>query len=108
MSYHFTLSMIPLALGALISFAMAFYTWQNRQAIGATSFAIMMLMLYEWEICYIFQLAGTDLHTKFFWDQLMFVGVVATPVAWLSFALEYTRRKRWLTVRRLVLLSIFP
>ncbi|HSK88549.1 MAG TPA: histidine kinase N-terminal 7TM domain-containing protein [Anaerolineales bacterium] len=108
MSYQFTLSMIPLALGALVSFAMAFYTWQNRKAIGATSFAVMMLMLYEWEICYIFQLAGTDLPTKLFWDKLMFVGVVATPVAWLAFALEYTRRKTWLTAGRLISLSIFP
>lgn len=108
MSYQFTFSMIPLALGALVSFAMAFYTWQNRKAIGATSFAIMMLMLYEWEICYIFQLAGTDLPTKLFWDKLMFVGVVATPVAWLAFALEYTRRKSWLTAGRLISLCIFP
>lgn len=108
MSYQFTLSMIPLALGALVSFALAFYTWQNRKAVGATSFAVMMLMLYEWELCYIFQLAGTDLPTKLVWDKLMFIGVVATPVAWLSFALEYTRRKRWLTVGRLILLSIFP
>jgi PAS domain S-box-containing protein len=100
--------MIPLALGALVSGAMALYTWQNRKAIGATPFAIMMLMLYEWEICYIFQLAGTDLPTKLFWDKLMFVGVVATPVAWLAFALEYTRRRHWLTLGRLAVLSIFP
>ncbi len=108
MSYQFTVSMMPLALGALISGALALYTWQNRQAIGAAPFAIMMLMLYEWEICYIFQLAGTDLPTKLFWDKLMFVGVVATPVAWLAFALEYTRRKAWVNARRLAALSIFP
>lgn len=108
MSYQFTLSMIPLALGALVSGAMAFYTWQNRKAIGATPFAIMMLMLYEWEICYIFQLAGTDIPTKLFWDKLMFVGVVTTPVAWFAFALEYTQRRTWLTLGRLALLSIFP
>jgi PAS domain S-box-containing protein len=100
--------MMPLAFGILISGALALYTWQNRQAIGATSFAIMMLMLYEWEICYIFQLAGTDLPAKLFWDKLMFVGVVATPVAWLAFALEYTRRKAWLNPRRLAMLSIIP
>lgn len=108
MSYHFTVSMLPLALGALISGVLALYTWQNRRAIGATSFAIMMLMLYEWEIAYIFQLAGTDLLTKVFWDKLMFVGVVATPVAWFAFALEYTRRKHWLNARRLAILSIVP
>jgi PAS domain S-box-containing protein len=100
--------MLPLALGALISFATAIYTWQNRQAIGATPFAVMMVVLYEWEICYIFQLAGTDLPTKLFWDKLMFVGVVTTPVAWLAFALEYTRRKPWANAGRIALLLICP
>jgi len=100
--------MIPLALSVLVSGALALYTWQNRRAIGATPFALMMLMLYEWEICYIFQLAGTDAVTKVFWDKLMFLGVVATPVAWLAFALEYTRRKTWINPRRLAMLSIIP
>jgi PAS domain S-box-containing protein len=108
MSYHFTANMIPLAVAALISGALAFYTWQNRRAIGATPFSIMMLILYEWEISYIFQLAGTDLLTKLFWDKVMFLGVVTTPVAWLTFALEYTGRKTWLNARRLAMLSVLP
>ncbi|MGB8984550.1 MAG: histidine kinase N-terminal 7TM domain-containing protein [Anaerolineales bacterium] len=108
MSYQFTVSMLPLALAALLSGALAIYTWQNRQSIGATPFAIMMLLVYEWEICYIFQLAGTDLPTKLFWDKLMFVGVVATPVAWLAFALEYTQRRAWVNAGRLAALLICP
>jgi len=108
MSYHFTPNMIPLAVGALISGALALYTWQNRRAIGATPFSIMMLILYEWEISYIFQLAGTDLSIKLFWDKVMFLGVVSLPVAWLTFALEYTGRKTWINARRLVMLSILP
>jgi len=108
MSYHFTPNMIPLALAALISGALALYTWQNRRAIGAIPFSIMMVILYEWEISYIFQLAGTDLHTKIFWDKVMFLGVVSLPVAWLTFALEYTGRKTWINARRVVLLSILP
>jgi hypothetical protein len=39
MSYHFPLNMMPLALGALISGALALYTWRNRRAIGATPFS---------------------------------------------------------------------
>ncbi|RPJ21003.1 MAG: PAS domain S-box protein, partial [Chloroflexi bacterium] len=39
---------------------------------------------------------------------VMFLGVVATPVAWLTFALEYTGRKHWINARRLALLSILP
>src|SRR5512138_707090 len=108
MSYYFTLGMLPLALGVLISLALALYTLRNRRAIGAVSFLIMMLMLIEWEICYILQLAGTNFTTKVFWDKWMFIGVALTPVAWLAFALEYTRRKAWLNTARLVVLSIVP
>ncbi len=108
MSYHFTPNMLPFALSALISFGLAWYTWQNRRAIGAIPFAAMMVTLYEWEICYIFQLAGTDIPTKIFWDKLMLIGVVAMPVAWFTFALEYTRRKAWVNPRRLALLAIIP
>lgn len=108
MSYHFQLNMMPLALGALIAGALALYTWQNRRAVAAAPFSIMMLILYEWQISYIFELAGTDLSTKLFWDKAMFFGVVATPVAWLVFALEYTGRKTWINARRFVMLSIIP
>lgn len=108
MSYHFTPNMIPLAFAALISGALGFYTWQNRRAIGATPFCVMMLLLFQWEISYILHLAGIDFPTKLFWDKVMFVGVVATPVAWLTFALEYIGRKAWLNPRRLGMLSILP
>jgi len=108
MSYHFTPNMIPLALAALISGALGLYTWQHRRAIGAIPFVVMMLLVFEWEISYILHLAGNDFATKLFWDKVMFFGVVATPLAWLTFALEYTGRKTWLNARRLVMLSIIP
>ena len=108
MSYHFTPNLILFVFAAFISGGLALYTWQNRRTLGATSFSIMMLLLCEWEISYIFHLAGTDIHTKLFWSKVMFVGVVATPVAWLTFALEYIGRKTWLNTRHLILLSILP
>ena len=108
MSYHFTLNMLPLILAALISGALAWYTWRHRQATGVLPFSLMMLILFQWSTSYILELAGTDLPTKFFWIKFMFVGVVSTPVAWLVFALEYTGRKAWTTHRRLLLLCILP
>lgn len=108
MIYKFTLNMLPLAITALISGALALYTWRNRRTAGAISFSIMMLILFEWGISYIFQLAGLDLKTKIFWANIMFIGVVATPLAWLIFALEYTGRRTWVNKQRLILLSILP
>ena len=108
MSYQFTPNMIPLVIAALISGTLAWFTWSYRRTPGVTSFSLMMLILFQWGSSYIFELAATDLSSKLFWIKFMFAGVVATPVAWLVFALEYTGRKNWTTHRRLLLLSSLP
>jgi PAS domain S-box-containing protein len=107
MTYHFTPNMIPLAIAALISAALAWYTWRHRQNQGATPFAWMMFLLFQWCFSYIFELAATDLESKLYWATFMFAGVVATPIAWLAFALEYTGHT-WMTRIRLLLLASLP
>jgi PAS domain S-box-containing protein len=108
MSYQFTISMLPLLAAALISGAVAFFTWRNRRRTAATPFAFMMFILFQWGISYILQLAANDLETKLLWDKIMFLGVVSLPVAWLTFAVEYIGRKVWINPRRLVALFILP
>lgn len=108
MAYQFTLNMIPLFIAAAISGALAWYTWQNHRTPGAPPFAALMLILFQWGLSYILQLAATDLPVKIVWSNITFIGVVATPIAWLVFALEYTGRKTWINRRRLLLLSILP
>jgi len=108
MSYQFTPNMLPLVIAALIAGALAWYTWRHRQSTGVRPFSLMMLILFEWVFSYILELAATDLTSKFFWTQVKFAGVIATPVVWLLFALEYTGRKTWTTRTRIFLLSILP
>jgi len=108
MLYNFTPNMIPLVIAAAISGVLAVYTWINRKTAGATLFSLMMYILFEWGASYIFELAGTDLKTKIFWEFIKFIGVVATPVVWLLFAFEYTGRKAWVNTRNVILLSILP
>ena len=108
MPYQFTVNMLPLVFAAAVAGVLAVYTWQNRKTAGATPFAVMMFILFEWGTSYILELAGTDIQTKIFWELIKFMGVVATPVAWLVFAFEYTGRKTWINPRRLALLSIIP
>ncbi len=108
MPYHFTLNMLPLVFAAATSGALAVYTWRNRKTAGATPFSVMMFILFEWGTSYILELAAVDIQTKIFWSIFKFGGVVATPVAWLTFAFEYTGRKIWINARRLAMLSILP
>ena len=108
MAYQFTPNMILLFIAAAIAGALALYTWHNRRTPGALPFAALLLILFQWSLTYILQLAAADLHTKILWSNITFIGVAATPIAWLVFALEYTGRKAWIDMRRLVLLSIMP
>jgi PAS domain S-box-containing protein len=108
MTYNFTPNMLPLVVVALLSGALAVYTWRNRKTVGALPISILMVILFLWEVCYIFLLAGVEEATKVFWSNIMFIWVIATPLAWLIFALEFTGRKTWVNRQRLVLLSIFP
>ena len=108
MAYQFTLNMIPLGAAALVSAALAWYTWRHRHATGVLPFSLLMLILFQWGLSYILELAAPDLESKRAWATFVFAGVAATPVAWLAFALEYTGRKAWVTRKRILLLSILP
>ena len=108
MSFQATFYLLLLSIAAIISFALAMYTWRNRQTVGALPFSILMLVLFQWGTSYILQLVSTDLAIKTFWDKITFWGVVTTPVIWMIFALEYTGRKTWITRSRLIGLFIVP
>lgn len=108
MPYHFTSNMLPLVVATAISGALGWFTWQNRRTPGATPFSLMLFILFEWSLTYIFQLAATDFQLKVFWLNVTFIGVVSLPVAWMTFAFEYTGRKEWINARRLAMLSIIP
>lgn len=108
MAYQFTPNMISLVIATLISGVLSWYTWRHRRTTAVTPFSLMMLILFEWGVSYILELAAIDLASKYFWIKLKFAGVIATPVVWLWFALEYTGRKAWMTRTRILLLSILP
>jgi len=103
-----TIYVMPLVFSAMISAALAWYTWRHRQTAGAKSFSFLLLVLFEWGTAYILQLISTDLEIKTFWNKVTYLGVVMTPGMWLIFALEYTGRKNWVTRSRIFLLFVMP
>lgn len=104
----FTPYIVPPALTAIVSFGLAIYAWRRRANPGAVSFTVLMLAVSLWALAYSFELASTDLASKFFWARVKYVAIVTVPVAWLTFAVEYSGEARRLTRRNLILLSIIP
>jgi len=108
MDWQYTPYILLLLLGAMISLGLALYAWRRRTVPGAVTFIVLALAVAGWCLGYSLEILSTDLTGKLFWARLQYFGIAALPVAWMTFALQYTRRDSWLTRRNLLLLLIIP
>jgi diguanylate cyclase (GGDEF)-like protein len=61
-----------------------------------------------WSACYALEFLAPTLSGKILAGKLEYIGITATPVLWLVFALEYTGHKGWLTPTKRIVLFTFP
>ena len=108
MSFQYTPYVWPLVLGAVFSGALAVLAARRRRVPGAMSLAALMAAIAWWMLCYTLQVSGTDLSTIVFWSNMTFLAIAFVPLPWLTFALEYSGRGRWITPLNLLLASIVP
>ncbi|MDI7259691.1 MAG: histidine kinase N-terminal 7TM domain-containing protein [Thermodesulfobacteriota bacterium] len=108
MSLQYTPYLIPLITAAAVSAVIAAFTWKRRHAPGKTPFALLMFAVAEWSLSYAFELGSVHQQTKLLWATLKYHGVVVVPVAWFIFTLKYTGHGHWLTLRKSILLLLFP
>ena len=105
----FSLSVTPLLFAAVIvGMTAALLAWRERYEPGSIPLFVLLVGQIWWSISLLFQLQATTLSTKVFWMNISWVGVVAIPVAWLFFALEYTGRDQYVQSRYVGLISVVP
>ncbi len=100
---------LPYALSlltvAVITGGISLYAFRRTRRAGANSFGWLMVAITEWVASYAVEIAAPTIQAKNFADQLTYLGIAATPVLWLVFALEYTGNTKWLTGRTKILLA---
>lgn len=95
-------AVIPIAL------ALAWHAWRLRRLPGATPFVIIAGTAMAWSAFNALELASTDLQGKLLWGNLQYIEAIAMPLAWLLLAVDYTGRRSWITVRRILPILIVP
>ena len=108
MHWQYNPYVLPLVTAAVVSAALALFTWRRRSTSGAMPFVLLTLAVAVWSLGYALELGSADLSAKVFWARIQYLGVVMVPVAWLAVVLQYTGREKWLTRRNVALLTIEP
>lgn len=108
MTWHYTPVIIPLIISSVISLAVTVLAWRRRDVPGATPLVFMMLSISEWLLFYIMEVGSTTLAGNLFWANMTYIGIVAAPVGWLFFSLEYTSPNKKISWRTAVPFLIEP
>lgn len=81
---------------------------QRTQGATASYLAWMMLAMAWWSASYGMEVHVPELSAKIFWVKIEYPGVVAIPIFWLFFVLEYIGQSALLTRRNKALAALLP
>ena len=97
-----------LALSALLSAVLAVLAWRRRPTPGAATLAVLMATVAYWAILYAVEIASVDLEAMLFWARMQYLAILAVPVLWLVFVLQFSGHGQWVTPRFLLGLAALP
>jgi len=108
MSLSFTIYSGLFLATALVSFSVAYLSWQRRFVKGAVELTLLMAAAGFGAFCLIFEAAVPTTLEKIFWSKLEFIGGIPTPVLYLIFVLRFTGKDRFLSAKYIFLLFLIP
>jgi len=100
--------LVALVLGALVYVGVAAYVWQHRRAVGGRALTVLLLSACVWTLCYAVEVRADTAGAIELWADLKYVGIVLLPPSLLTFALQYSGRRRRIGRRAVAALLVEP
>ena len=109
MKYQYIPYCWPLWISASITLALGVFTAaKRRNAKGAVSFIVSMILVTVWSSGNALEMLGADLTTKLFWADVQYFAYCYSPVSLLSLCMEYTGLDSWVRNKKIFWLCILP
>jgi signal transduction histidine kinase len=99
---------IPLVLIGLLCAWVAYASWRRRSVPEAVPFAVLMAAIAGWTLLNLVEKSLTVREPRLIVSRLVYVFILTTPAAWLTFAVSFARWQRWPPRRMLPWLLLEP
>jgi PAS domain S-box-containing protein len=100
----FSLTLLMSGVAALLTALLIF----QRMGGAVRWFAMMMVCVAIWSVCYAFELSCSRLEEMMFWVKLQYIGISFLPATWIIFVMKFTGKQDWLTFRNWLIIFVFP
>ena len=104
----FTQYSILFLLTAIISFFGAFLAWQRKGVKGAIDIIWLMTSAGIASFCVFIASTYLNPESKIFWAKMEYSGAVCLPVFYFIFVLRFIGKDKYLTIKKILSLFIFP
>ncbi len=109
MQFQYVPYIWPLITSAFISLTLGIYALvRRRNAKGAVSFILCMLVVTIWSATNALELSGSDLPTKLFWANMQYFAYCYSPVTLLALCMQFTGYDEWVKNKKVLWLALLP
>ncbi len=86
----------------------AFFFLKYKPTFNRRVAALLFIGCAIWMLAVLFELTNANFKTILFWTKIEYIGVVTVPVTFFIITLLYCGYEKWVTLKKVILLSIIP
>jgi PAS domain S-box-containing protein len=105
---QYTLFIIVAPISALLTLAVLLYAQVTYPSRETRLLSWLTVSIMGWLIFNTLEVLASTESSTLLWAKITYIFIATTPLAWLAFALRYAGHERWLSWKRLAVLSIVP
>ncbi|MBN2324127.1 MAG: PAS domain S-box protein [Spirochaetes bacterium] len=107
-SYRFTSYTWVHVAAAIAGIAVVAILRRRRFLPSARLLSFMQILVVEWTVASVFEVAATTVPLKLFWSQAAYIGTVGTPLFYFLFSMVYAQHAEVKKLRWIAGLAVIP
>ncbi len=93
---QYTLFIVLAPIACVFSVGLLLYAWRCRASAEISAFGWLMISIAGWLIFNTLELVARSPSWTLAWAKVTYLFIVSTPVAWLTFIMQYVGLRKWL------------